>query len=324
MQFIRESNHHIMRHHVASAMKHTTDSSYSEESDSDMSVGPQEDIAPFRSLDLVKKSITAPVATQESAVVAKRHYSVDDKLKVLTAVMQFLPLHDIETARAAGPLFELAASRVAPRPLPTKDVVFYRYTPQLITPHSAFPGMATHANTHRHFHHAATPAVPTVFQWRCLACGHISVGPRNCNTCRTPLAVGGCRVFLGQIRKDLSAEMATAMVRTLLPHVTVLHMESHTNGIDGRGKGCAWAYVDSVEDALAITTLHKRVFVDLDADHAEGFWFVKDASLAPRLAAMAEEVSVARSRPQWLPRQPLVAELPAKSMLANFVNGVYA
>jgi hypothetical protein len=101
-------------------------------------------------------------------------------------------------------------------------------------------------------------------------------------------------------------------------------MESHTNGADGRGKGCAWAYVNSVEDALRITELHKRVFVDLDADNGEGFWYIKDAALKPQLNAMAEAIGSMRTRPLWLPRQPLVAELPSKSMIADYVNDHFA
>ena len=53
--------------------------------------------------------------------------------------------------------------------------------------------------------------------------------------------------------EDLSAELATAMLRSVAPDVTILHIESHTNGADGRGKGCAWAYVNSVEDAMRVT-----------------------------------------------------------------------
>lgn len=337
MQSIMTHSTHQHHHAMLFAADHHQSSSHSDVSDCDSSVGPQEDIKPFQYDDVARAKLAPSVLDKSAAFVASitskpapRVLSLEEKLEALTAAMAFLPLADLRVAREAGPLFEAAASRIAPRPFAdAKDMVFYRYSPQFdVAPHhhqaSRF-GMPTHANTTvmipRGFAPQQAPA-STHFHWRCLSCGNLSVGPRNCNTCRQPLAVSACRVFLGQIRKDLSAETATAMVRVLAPHVTVLHMESHTNPIDGRGKGCAWAYVDSVEDALALTALHKRIFVDLDDDDAEGFWFVQDAALMPRLAAMAEEVGAFRNRPQWLPRQPLVAELPARSMLAQYVRAL--
>jgi hypothetical protein len=233
---------------------------------------------------------------------------------VLTQAMTFLPLDDIEIARQASPQFAEAASRVAPKPLPCDDMVFVRWEPQEL--HTAV-AQVLKVPTRRSS--AAPTTVPTVFNWRCLSCGNISQGPRQCVSCQAPLSSAACRVFIGQIRKDLSAEFTTAMVRSLLPDVTILHMESHTNGADGRGKGCAWAYVNSVEDALRVTSLHKRVFADIDAENAEGFWFAKDPQLVGHLSVMAETIGQNRQRPVWLPRQALVAELPANSMLAQYV-----
>lgn len=273
-------------------------------SSDDGSVGPQECIAPLP----VKKAFVAPAVAP--AAPKRPRLSAEQRVELLTTAMTFLPLADIDIARKAGPVFEAAANRVAPQPLGTDRVAFVRWEPQEL--HTALP-------TPKPARRGATSA-PAVFPWRCLACGTVTAGPRSCGNCRAPLATSACRVFLGQLRKDLSAELATAMVRSLAPDVTILHMESHTNGVDGRGKGCAWAYVNSVEDALRITALHKRVFVDLDAENSEGFWFVKDATLSAHLCGMADIIGSTRGRPVWLPRQPLVAELPSKSMLAEYVN----
>ena len=298
----------------------------------DGSLGPQDFIAPSFDKNQILKPTNVDASSAASSAAEelttstttatqptrKAPLSASDALDVFTRAMSYLRLEDIEVAREASPLFAAAANRVAPKPLDSDDIVFVRWEPQQL--HTAMPAPAK-TTTKRG---GAPTAAPAVFPWRCLACGQISVGPRQCQHCRSPLAESACRVFIGQLRKELSAELATALVRSLASsNVTILHMESHTNGADGRGKGCAWAYVNSVEDALRVTALHKRVFVDLDEDDNEGFWFIKDPALAPQLGAFADTIGAARTRPVWLPRQPLVAELPAKSMLAQFVKQTY-
>jgi rubrerythrin len=225
----------------------------------------------------------------------------------LAHALTFLTFDEIEVARRATKELAAAADRVAPKPLPCEDIAFVRWEPR------ESPVL----------HHQQQKAHgPAVFPWRCLNCGDVTVGPRSCGTCGAQLSTSACRAFLGQLRKDLSAELATSLLRMLVPDVTILHVESHTNAVDGRGKGCAWVYVSTVEDALRVTTLHKRVFVDLDADNGEGFWYVQDAGLKGHLSAMADVLAAARGRPVWLPRQPLVAELPAKSMLADYARSL--
>jgi hypothetical protein len=310
------------------ALTHDLESSTSE---SDRSVGFREElptpkIAKSHAIQQVKAP-TVTVKIQMPKAVAKPPVKPAPftEVDMFAHVLSFLPLEDIEVARLAAPVLAEAAERVAPKPLPCDDVVFVRWEPQEL--HTAILAPKSHLPVRRAAAGASYPPhvnTAAVFPWRCLSCGTVTSGPRQCGTCRAPLATSACRVFLGQLRKDLSAELATAMVRSLLPDVTVLHMESHTNGADGRGKGCAWAYVNSVEDALRITSLHKRVFIDLDADHAEGFWYVKDAQLVGHLNAMADVLGQARGRPVWLPRQPLVAELPASSLLAQYVNAISA
>jgi hypothetical protein len=222
--------------------------------------------------------------------------------ELFSPALDYLPLEDLEVLREAAPALRDAVESIAPKPLPCDDIVFIRW--QAPGDHPSTKGR------HRQ---------PS-FGWRCLGCDTIATGARRCQRCRGTLTQAACRVFLGQLDKEWAAEIATAMVRSLLPDVTVLHMESHTNSGDGRGKGCAWVYVNSVEDALRITSLHKRVFIDLDADHAEGFWYVKDAQLVGHLNAMADVLGQARGRPVWLPRQPLVAELPAGSILQKIAH----
>lgn len=287
----------------------------------DGSLGPQHIVAP---IDIKKPAVQAYLqaqapATQPTVVAVppttakpqRPRLSAAAAVAMLTKAMTFLPLDDIDAARAVGPVFEAAANRVAPKPLGCNAIAFVRWEPQVLR--TAIPAPKPKR--------AAPNAVPgpALFPWRCLACGSISVGPRQCQHCRASLAQSACRVFLGQLRKDLSAELATAMLRSVAPDVTILHIESHTNGADGRGKGCAWAYVNSVEDAMRVTALHKRVFVDLDKDGNEGFWFVQDDALKAHLATFADTLGAHRSRPVLMPRQPLVAELPGKSMLAEFV-----
>lgn len=280
----------------------------------DGSLGPRQMVAPLQ----LKKPALQPIVTPPTvaAVVSptkplRPRLSADAAVAMLTKAMTYMPLADIDAARGAGPVFTAAANRVAPKPLGCDAVAFVRWEPQELR--TAMP-----APKPKRGGSAAAPG-PVMFPWRCLACGNISVGPRHCQSCRAPLAQSACRVFLGQLRKDLSAELATAVLRSVAPEVTILHMEAHTNGADGRGKGCAWAYVNCVEDAMRVTALHKRVFVDLDKDGGEGFWFVQNDALKPHLATLADAVGAQRARPVWMPRQPLVAELPGKSMLAEYV-----
>jgi len=61
----------------------------------------------------------------------------------------------------------------------------------------------------------------------------------------------------------------------------------------------------------------------VDADGCEGFWIVANEQLIAPLAIMAEVQAQMRNRPHCLPRQPMVAELPGKSTLADVVARMY-
>ena len=231
-------------------------------------------------------------------------------VEIFCEALMYLPLHDIDAARHVSPALAVAADRVAPQPLGEAAPVFVRWVPQALR--TTLP--PTRAQT---MAMAQGLNVPAMFHWLCLACNRRTAGPRYCRECHTPMAVGACRLFMGQLRKELTAELAAAMLRTLLPDVEILHVESHTNGTDGHGRGCAWVFVGSVEDARRVTALHKRVFVNVDADGGEGFWFARDPALVPALDAMVAEVVARTDIPDGLPRLPVVVEAPAKAMISS-------
>ena len=244
---------------------------------------------------------TAPLAI--SAMPAPRALSRPELLQVLVEAMRFLPLQDINAARLAAPVLAEAADYVAPQPLGHPDMTFVRWEP------TAMPVKLTPFRGVNNF------------PWRCLACQSLTHGPRACLSCHTPINFSACRVFLGQLRKDLTAELTAYMLRSVAPEIEVLHVESHTNPQDGRGRGCAWVYVSTVEEALKVVALHKHIFADIDADGHEGFWFVRNPAMVPFLGRMADVVGATRHRPQVLPRQPMVAELPGKSIMSDIVFG---
>lgn len=231
----------------------------------------------------------------------------------LVDAMLYLPLAEIEAIRHTTPLVAAAADRVAPKPLGTPDMVFMRYEPQPL--HTTLPPTKAQKAAL-----ATGAAVPSMFRWVCLACNTRTAGPRYCRACRTPMAEGACRVFIGQLRKELTAELVGAMLRCLLPGLDVLHVESHTNPSDGTGKGCAWVFVGSVADARRVVSLHRRVFVDVDGDGNDGYWFAMDAALVGPLEEFAALRVGDEARPAGLPRLPLVAEAPARSHIANLLQ----
>jgi hypothetical protein len=273
------------------------------ESESVSSIGYDDRVAPF---DPIKVSFVPQTVAD---VRSPREWSREELVTVFSLGMSYLPLEDIETVRTAAPILAEAADYVAPHPFNRSDIVFVRWEPTEVPHPVRLPPLRK-----------AIPGAPSNFSWRCLACGSLTYGPRSCATCRAPINGSSCRVFLGQLRKDLTAELTAYLLRSVLPDVEILHIESHTNPSDGRGRGCAWVYVDSVAAALRVTEVHKRLFIDVDAFGCEGFWFVRDPQLTTALCLFADSIGSARGRPLIMPRQPVVAELPGKSLIADIVN----
>ena len=252
-------------------------------------------------------TIASPPSTPSPRTTDDDHF-----IAALAEAMTCLPLADIEAARHATPMLAAAADRVAPKPLGTDDVAFVRWVPQELNT-TLPPTKAQKAAK------LTGAAVPAMFRWVCLACNTRTAGPRYCRACRTPMSEGACRVFIGQLRKELTAELMASMLRCLLPGLDLLHVESHTNPSDGTGKGCAWVFVGSVEDARRVVSLHKRVFVDVDADGCDGYWFAinDNQELVEQLEEFAGRRVTDEARPSGLPRLPLVAEAPARSRISE-------
>lgn len=291
------------------------------------------------------------------------------------ASVAVLPVEELERLRDTN---AAAVDRVAPRPLEPHtpggtlvslsgcrqtdagneatagsavDVVpapaFIRWTPRELETHSLQLPRSRRRGGAKASKRAPTVAPSVPYEWRCLACTALTNGNRNCSECGTETSAGACRVFLGQLRKLQTAELAADLIARVAPSVTVLHVESHTNAGSGRTKGCAWAYLDSAKDAHAlVAALHRRAFVDIDADGGEGVWYIPPPAITgcsesadqAALATLSEfarirveehqqegeehtseqqnyDGSAAQRSSFLMPRQPVVAEIPAGSLL---------
>jgi hypothetical protein len=220
--------------------------------------------------------------------------------EILATVLDYLPLREVNAARAACSELAGAANMVAPQPF-GRGVTFVRCSELSRMP-------KPQPNPH---------ALPTAFVWRCVNCCGYSNYHEQCTWCGANVRQSGCRVFLGQVRKQHTVEATIRMLRMLCPEVCVLHIESHSNK-DGYEKGAAWLYVDTPEQAQQVVDLHKRVFFDCDANGEEGFWYAEDPTAIEHLAefaALRKNDDVRKTRP--LASHPLVAEFPSSSMMKN-------
>jgi hypothetical protein len=231
------------------------------------------------------------------------HASFSEMPVAITAnILDFLTLAEINNVRQLATNFVTAADMLAPRPLGTPFVTFVRCNTLSALPK---PAPVPHAP-------------PTPFVWRCVNCASYSQYHEQCTYCGVNIRQSGCRVFLGQVRKQHTAASIRRFLSMLCPNVNVLHIESHSNK-DGYEKGAAWLYVDTPDEAVEVVNLHKRVLFDCDSQGDEGFWFVESPDLESALCDFAEkrrEDVIRKQRP--LPGQPLVAEFPATSMLRGY------
>jgi hypothetical protein len=241
---------------------------------------------------------SSAIASSASAAKPEESLLISLSIHALETVLEFLPVRDVNRVRGMTFGFEAAAARVCPRPL-GPGITFVRCSHLKDLPKPA-------ANPH---------APPVPFEWRCAHCFQCSPHHEMCVHCGMSIRQSGCRVFLGQVRKQHAAVALSFLIRAVCPEVDILHIESHSNK-DGYEKGAAWVYVDTPEQALTVTGLHKRVLFDCDGDGNEGFWLLEDARLEAQFtnfAAVRKADASRKERP--LPGQPLVAEFPMTSML---------
>lgn len=221
-----------------------------------------------------------------------RVYQIGDD--ALCQVMSYLPLKDVTACRTVSRALNKAAAADVPTPLPGS--IFIRFN----------------GDSNRDGSFAEAPS-RNQLRWICNYCetaNGVTVGVcRRCGGGNTDCQ-GIRRVFLGQLRKERTTELADWLISRVFPDMEVFHIENHTSSKDGRGKGCAWIYVSNAYDEARLISLNKRLFVDVDADRREGVWFCSPDHLQ-ELANMAASRAYHKSRPQVLPRQPLVCERPA-------------
>lgn len=124
------------------------------------------------------------------------------------------------------------------------------------------------------------------------------------------------RLFFGQQRRDNHSSSLRHLLSFLVPEMTIPHIEAHTNVHKGRGKGCSWVFVTSQKDAERLMGFDKLIFLDINEKKEEVYILAPPRS-REWLRKYAEEVGNSLNRPINLPRQPIVVELPERSLAKN-------
>ena len=102
--------------------------------------------------------------------------------------------------------------------------------------------------------------------WKCAFCHNHSFG-HHCQGCVRHRDAAALRIFVGQLCKEGTQDVVSKMVEVLCPDLSApaIFVEPHTDANTGRGKGCAWIYVHTLEDIpYVVKCLNKRTFVTVD------------------------------------------------------------
>ena len=152
----------------------------------------------------------------------------------------------------------------------------------------------------------------TALRWICPCCRtHTNISESACRKCATAADInpGIRRIFIGQIRKDLTVEFLDWLLAVLTPRIPLFHIENHTTK-EGRGRGCAWLYVYGEDAEATLFTLSQRIFLDKDdSSDEEVLHFCLPAAIST-LEHIAKSRSRSDGRPLVLPRRLLVVESP--------------
>ncbi|ESS66363.1 hypothetical protein TCDM_04980 [Trypanosoma cruzi Dm28c] len=119
------------------------------------------------------------------------------------------------------------------------------------------------------------------------------------------------RLFFGQQRRDPHPASLRHLLNFLVPEISIPHMESHTNALNNRGKGCTWVFVTSQDDVKLLMQFNRLIFLDLNADGREVYMVAPPRS-RKWIQEYAENIARWSTRPIYLPRQPMVIEVPEK------------
>jgi len=153
--------------------------------------------------------------------------------------------------------------------------------------------------------------------WKCGVClsADVNLGTQsNCGQCHAPFDRAANRVFMGQLRKENTAEYVRWMISLVAPDMIVHHVEAHTTKGEQRCRGAAFVHLDTPQDARRLCDLlNKRAFADTvkfpGGEEEEGLWLIEDDEAATvKLTAFAQKKAFAKDRPAVLPRQPIVVE----------------
>ena len=222
----------------------------------------------------------------------------------LANVMSFLTFGDVLRCRLVCSGFAKGADWDCSRPSPNMVRMAYtRGSP------SAVARYAAQSNT--------------ALRWMCQGCKTSNnIATLQCRRCgmNNPQGQQMRRIFLGQLPKERTAEICEWMLARLFPEVRVFHIEAHTSK-DGKSKGCAWVYVPRSYDETRILTLSRRIFIDVDQLGREGLIMCHPEAQAELKALSSSRASV-KTRQAYLPRQPLVCELPSQRESSTRAPGI--
>jgi hypothetical protein len=159
-------------------------------------------------------------------------------------------------------------------------------------------------------------------KWRCLFCGFCNSETRilcGNRACQVPCASHRdcARLFLGQLRREATVPFLRWLVEGVMASpanpACIVNAENHRHLATGRGKGCAWIYLECATMASAVLNFHHRVFADVESTTGrEGVWIVDHGAELQLAADVERRATYDPHRSLVLPRCPLVVEYPCR------------
>ena len=146
-------------------------------------------------------------------------------------------------------------------------------------------------------------------RWTCRQCRTANnIAMPKCRRCIDGVKMDPpmLRVFFGQLPKDHTSEVLYWLLHLLCPTVAVFHIEAHT-AKGGRGKGCAWVYVRTEDEAKQLVAMNHRAMLKISLTKSDevGVYLGERASLVQ----LCDSEQAPSSSTETL-RQLLVVELP--------------
>ena len=223
-------------------------------------------------------------------------------IDVLQQVFEWLPLADLSRLRSVSTAMADTVSKK----------LLTRSAGHLVLPLPAFKDRIVHLQPR------------TALRWICGQCRtHNNISKAHCPRCDFAAPEDRPnvrRLFLGQLRKELTVEYVDWLFALVAPDIIIFHIENHTSK-DGRGRGSAWIYVFGCEAEATVTNLSGRVFLDIDDETGKEQLHVCASDAMSELNQVALHRSCQANRPLVLPRRALAVERPVTGLEATRSRG---